>query len=229
MVDRGFQPDFWRALTDNDRPSYQKISDEKWKDAGKNWQVTACRVVELDGAVRVIFDATLPGVNSAYQLVYTVYGSGELEVAATYKPGAGVKGPMRFGLELLLPESFEEVTYYGRGPHPTYADRKFERLGMYETTVDQMWVDYSEPQENGNRSDVRWTALTDQDGTGLLFVGAPAFNFGAKQYAQSVINDARYAFQMERSDSIHFKGQQCRIKKREIKKTKRLYGITGSA
>lgn len=203
LVDRGFRPDFWRALTDNDRPSYQKISDEKWKDAGNDWKVTASRVRELDGAVRVIFDGTLPSMNSAYRLVYTVYGNGELEVSASYKPGAGVKAPMRFGLEMLLPKSFENVSYYGRGPHPTYADRKFERIGLFETTVDQMWVDYSEPQENGNRGDVRWTALTDSEGTGLLFVGAPDFSFGAKHYAQSVINDARYAFQMKRSDSIH--------------------------
>jgi beta-galactosidase len=203
LVDRGFRPDFWRALTDNDRPSYQKISDEKWKDAGNIWKVTACRVNALDGAVRVLFDATLPSVNGAYQLGYTVYGNGELEVAASYKPGAGVKGPMRFGLEMLLPTSLENVTYYGRGPHPTYADRKFERIGLFDTTVDAMWVDYSEPQENGNRGDVRWAALTDQDGTGLLFIGAPAFNFGANHYSQSVVNDARYAFQMERSDSIH--------------------------
>ena len=203
LVERGFRPDFWRALTDNDRPSYKKVTDEKWKDAGNNWKVTGCRVAELDGAVRVTFDAALPGINGAYQLVYTVYGNGELEVAAAYKPAAGVKAPMRFGLELLLPKSLEHVTYYGRGPHPTYADRKFERIGIYETTVDQMWVDYSEPQENGNRCDVRWTALTDQDGTGLLFVGAPAVNFGARHYARSVINNAKYAFQMERSDSIH--------------------------
>jgi beta-galactosidase len=203
LVERGFRPDFWRALTDNDRPSHHKISDAKWQDAGKNWQVTACRVETLDGAVRVVFDATLPGVNGAYQLGYTVYGNGELEVAASYKPGASVKGPMRFGLEMLLPTSLENVTYYGRGPHPTYSDRKFERIGRFETSVDAMWVDYSEPQENGNRGDVRWTALTDQDGAGLLFIGAPAFNFGAKHYAQSVVNDARYAFQMERSDSIH--------------------------
>ncbi|MBT3193297.1 MAG: DUF4981 domain-containing protein [Verrucomicrobia bacterium] len=203
LIKRGFRPDFWRALTDNDRPSFKRVTDEKWKDAGKHWKVMECRVVELDGAARVTFNATLPDVNGAYQLAYTVYGSGELEVAAAYQTGAGVKAPMRFGLELLLPKQFENVTYYGRGPLPTYSDREFERIGIYETTVDQMWVDYSEPQENGNRSDVRWTALTDEKGIGLLFVGAPTLNFGAKHYEQNVINDAKYAFQMERSKSIH--------------------------
>lgn len=203
LVDRGFRPDFWRALTDNDRPSYKKVTDEAWQSAGPNWEVNDCRIVELDGAVRVVFDASLPNVSDAYQLAYTVYGSGELEVAAQYEPGRGLKGPIRFGLEILLPKSFENVRYYGRGPFPTYSDRKFEPVGIYETTVDDMWIDYSAPQENGNRSDVRWTSLTDDAGNGLLFAANPTFNFAAKHYAQSVINDAEYAFQMERSDSIH--------------------------
>ena len=203
LVERGFRPNFWRALTDNDRPSHQKVSDVKWKDAGKDWQVNDCRVLKLDGAVRVIFDGELPAVNGGYQLAYTVYGNGEIEVAADYKPGGSVKRPLRFGLEMQLPSAFEKVRYYGRGPHPTYSDRKFERLGIFDTTVDDMWVDYSEPQENGNRSDVRWTSLTDSDGTGLLFVGAPVLNFSARHYAQEVINDARYSFQMQRSDVIH--------------------------
>ncbi len=203
LVNRGFRPDFWRALTDNDRPSYKNVTDELWKDAGANWEIANCRVREFDGAVRVIFDVSLPGVSDTYQLAYTVYGTGELEVAVQYQPGASIKGPIRFGLEMRLPKSFENVRYYGRGPHETYSDRKFERVGIYETTVDNMWVDYSAPQENGNRSDVRWTALTDDEGNGLLFVADPVFNFSAKHYAQSVINDAEYAFQMKRSDSIH--------------------------
>ena len=38
-------------------------------------------------------------------------------------------------------------------------DRQFERVGVYESTVDQEWVEYMRPQENGNKTDVRWIAL----------------------------------------------------------------------
>lgn len=201
MIQRGFAPDFWRALTDNDRPSVQKFSDPKWQNAGlKGIESTIQHLAS--GVARITFNAEVAGTGGAVQLAYTVYGNAEVEVAMRYTPGSG-KGPQRFGLELLLGKEFEHVTYYGRGPNPTYQDRKFERVGIFKTTVDEMWVDYSEPQENGNREETRWAAMTDNDGKGLLFIGNPQINFGAKHYAQDVIQEAKYAFQMERSDSIH--------------------------
>lgn len=201
LIQRGFAPDFWRALTDNDRPSVNKFSDPKWQHAGL--KVVEAKTQKLGSdAVRVVFNAEVTGTGGAVQLAYTLYGNNEVEVAMAYKPGPG-KGPQRLGLELLLDPAYDNVTYYGRGPNPTYSDRKFERFGIFETTVDGLWVDYSEPQENGNHEDTRWVALTDDAGKGLLFIGEPQINFAAKHYAQDVIQDARYSFQMERSDAIH--------------------------
>ncbi len=204
LVDRGFVPDFWRALTDNDRPSHKKFTDTKWRNAGSGWKVADAEVTQLPGAARVIFTAALPAVSGSCRLVYTVCGGGQVAVDMAYVPGRRkIKGPLRFGLEMLLPKELEHVAYYGRGPAATYADRPFERVGIFETTVDGMWMDYSEPQENGNRSDVRWVALRDETGRGLLFVGDPVVSFGAKHYARDVIEKAKYSFRMKRSDSIH--------------------------
>jgi len=201
MIRRGFVPDFWRALTDNDRRSVKKFSNPHWQHAVL--EVVDTNVQQLDDSTaRVVFNAKVTGTDGAAQLVYTIYGNNEVEIAMTYSPGQG-KGPQRFGLELLLDKEFENVTYYGRGPNPTYQDRKFERVGIFKTTVDGMWVDYSEPQENGNHEETRWVAMTDNSGKGLLFIGNPQMNFGAKHYAQDVIQKAKYAFQMERSDAIH--------------------------
>lgn len=207
LIDRGFKPDFWRALTDNDNPSFKKFSDPKWKTAGQEWKAAESKVETLgDGSVRVLFTGALSAVQASCQLGYTVWGDGQVEVAMTCVPGAAageIKGPLRFGLEVLVPEEFELVEYYGRGPQPTYQDREFERVAIFDTTVDDMWVDYSEPQENGYRSDVRWVALRGKDKAGLLFIGDPRISFGAKHYAQEVIDNAKYSFQMERSKSIH--------------------------
>ena len=79
----------------------------------------------------------------------------------------------RFGTELILGAGLEQLAWYGRGPHETYIDRQFERVDVYRSTVDEEWVDYSRPQENGNKTDVRWVALTNPHGVGLLAVGAP--------------------------------------------------------
>ncbi len=206
LVERGFVPDFWRALTDNDRGrrSYRKFSHDKWRHAGANRKITDALVKEPDnGVVRVIFNAALPPVRGACQLAYTVYGSGEVEVAMNYQPGAPMKGPLRYGMQMLLPKKFENVEYYGRGPNATYQDRNFERVGIFETIVDDMWMDYSRPQENGYRTGVRWVALHDKGGNGLLFAGEPLICFGAKHYARDEMEKADYSFQMKRSESIH--------------------------
>lgn len=200
-IERGFVPDFWRAQTDNDRGCKTSFSDPAWADVGLQ-EITATLDSSQAGVARVVFDAQIEGGKGKLRLSYTLYGNDEVEVGMDLYL-AGGKGPIRVGLEMLLDPRFDQVTYYGRGPNPTYADRKFERLGIFNTTVDDMWVDYSEPQENGNREDTRWVAMTNAQGEGLLFVGAPTINFGAKHYARDVIEKAKYAFQMERSRSIH--------------------------
>ena len=70
----------------------------------------------------------------------------------------------RFGTELVVSAGLENLAWYGRGPKETYIDRQFERVGVYRSTVDDEWVDYSQPQENGNKTDVRWVALTNAQG-----------------------------------------------------------------
>lgn len=205
LVQNAFIPDFWRALTDNDRASFKQFVSPEWENAADSWVVDQAQVEQLaDGVVRVLFDAKLPQVKGACRIVYTIYQDGQVAVTMAYKPILqGLKGPFRYGLKARIPSELDHVEYYGRGPAPTYSDRDFERIGIFSTSVDEMWVDYSEPQENGNRSDVRYVAFTDKDEQGLLFVADETINFGAKHYAQDVIQDAKYSFQMERSDAIH--------------------------
>lgn len=205
MISRGFRPDFWRALTDNDRPSIGKFSSEKWRDAGTGWKVENTAVEKTaDGVVRIAFNGVLENVNGKCGVTYAVYGDGEVEVTFKYEPGdEKLKGPLRVGMEMMLPAGMENIEYYGRGPVATYRDRKFERIGVYQTTVDGLWMDYSEPQENGYHVDVRWIKVTDEKGRGLIFKGLPEIAFGAAHYAQDVVEKAKYSFQMERSPEVY--------------------------
>ena len=109
----------------------------------------------------------------------------------------------RFGTELVLAPGLENVTWYGRGPAETYIDRQFERIGLYKSTLDQEWVEYSKPQENGNKTDVRWVALTNAQGIGLLAVGAPTLSVAARRYTKEEIDRAAYSFQMQRHPQIY--------------------------
>jgi len=78
---------------------------------------------------------------------------------------------------MTLPTGFEQFSWFGRGPHENYIDRnEGAAVGYYSSTVEDQYVPYILPQENGNKTDVRWLALTNDDGVGLLAAGMPGEN-----------------------------------------------------
>jgi hypothetical protein len=89
----------------------------------------------------------------------------------------------RFGNRLELPGSFNRLSWFGRGPHENYWDRKTSAfVGLYESSVDDQYFPYIRPQENGNKTDTRWIALQDEQGMGMMFIGEPLLSFSALPY-----------------------------------------------
>jgi len=213
LLERGPRPDFWRAPTDNDRGAWKNLRGRVrpendiyiWRDAGPGWQVRETRVEKVDDrSARIMVKAGLPRVEAEYAMTYTVYGTGDIIVECAYSPGPKPVAMMpRFGTELVLAPGLVNLAWYGRGPVETYIDRQFERVGVYQSTVNRAWVDYSRPQENGNKTDVRWVALTNAQGIGLLAVGAPALSVAARHYTKEEIDRAGYTFQMQRHPQVY--------------------------
>jgi beta-galactosidase len=91
---------------------------------------------------------------------------------------------LRFGMRMRVPEDFNRVQWYGRGPHENYWDRKSSAfVGLYDSTVKEQYVNYASPQENGYKTDVRWVALINREGIGLLAAGLPTLCFSALPYS----------------------------------------------
>ena len=132
-------------------------------------------------------------------MTYEVHGNGEIVVLGSYRPGT-VKMAMipRFGMELIVSPGLEKMAWYGRGPVETYVDRQFEKVGVYSSTVTGDWVDYSRPQENGNKTDVRWLALTNDAGVGLLAEGMPLLSVAARHVTKDDIETSAYSFELPR-------------------------------
>jgi len=214
LLSEGPRPEFWRAYTDNDKDSYLRHSNDAWKHAGDNWQIQEVEVSEKNATVEIRCSALLPDVFDAHlTITYTVHPDAAIDVAYHYQPGdvpprsknrrENLDAPFGYGVKLQIPADLNQVKWYGRGPEPTYSDRKFERIGIYENTVDDLWVDYPRPQENGNRSDVRWLSLQNQTGHGLHITGLPELNFSASRYSREAMENAAYSFEMERAKVIH--------------------------
>jgi len=205
LIRSGPRPNFWRAPTDNDRGNDMPKRCAPWKSASSNWGVQSASVKQLGAAeIEVRFEGSFADVGSTNEVVYTVLGNGEIVVKHAFTPGAEELPELpRFGMQLAVPGGFETVTWYGRGPHESYWDRKAgARVGVWSGTVDEQFVDYSEPQENGNKTDVRWVSLTNDEGAGILVIGEPLIAFSAHHYTTDDLENAKHSYQMEHREDI---------------------------
>ncbi len=120
---------------------------------------------------------------------YIVYGNGWIHIDNDVRPFGKLPPLPKLGLLMTLPEQFENFTWLGRGPHENYPDRKSSAdLGLYQSTVTRQYVPYVRPQETGNKEDVRWAALTDESGAGLVIIpdeplSMTALHFRATDFA----------------------------------------------
>ncbi|UPZ28115.1 DUF4981 domain-containing protein [Streptomyces sp. LRE541] len=207
LLTSGPVPNFWRAPTDNDRGNGQHVRNQTWRDAGTLRKVTDVSVATLrDRAVRIKVTGTLPTTTaSTYTTTYTVFGNGEIKVDNTLHPGAAnLPYIPEVGTLLFLPGRLEHLHYYGRGPEENHWDRNDGTdVGLYSGTVSEQWTPYIRPQENGNRTDVRWAALTGRDGAGLLVSGEPLIEVNASHFTPEDLSvGTRHDYQLTRRDEV---------------------------
>ncbi|MFF2727824.1 glycoside hydrolase family 2 TIM barrel-domain containing protein [Streptomyces sp. NPDC058008] len=201
LIASGPAPNFWRAPTDNDIGNGQPGRNGTWRFAGSDRKVTGVTVRELgDRAVEITVSGTLPTTTeSAYTTTYTVFGNAEIKVDHTLHPGAsGLPYIPEVGSLLLLPGRLEHLHYYGRGPEENHWDRdNGTDVGLYSGTVSAQWTPYVRPQENGNRTGVRWVALTDGRGRGLLASAEPLMEFNASHFTpEDLSRGVRHDYQL---------------------------------
>ncbi|MFF7278274.1 glycoside hydrolase family 2 TIM barrel-domain containing protein [Streptomyces griseorubiginosus] len=207
LLTSGPVPNFWRAPTDNDHGNGQHTRNQTWRDAGANRKVTDVGVRALgDRAVEIKVSGTLPTTTeSAYTTTYTVFGNGEIKVDNTLHPGASSLPYIpEVGTILFLPRRLDRLHYYGRGPEENHWDRNNGTdVGLWSGTVAEQWTSYIRPQENGNKTDVRWAALTGRDGVGLLVSGEPLLEVNASHFTpEDLSNGVRHDYQLTPRDAV---------------------------
>jgi beta-galactosidase len=204
LFQRGPRPNFWRAPNDNDYGGQWQEKLGMWKDAGPGIVMETVDVTRLAPyAVEVRARGALPiDEGSLYELVYTVFGNGDVIVESSLTAGDGELPRMpRFGMRMELPREFDGLQWYGRGPIESYWDRKAGApVGAYEGLVADQFHPYVRPQETGNKTDVRWMAFRrGSDGLGLMVMAAggegetilesPFLSMSALHYTQEDLDD----------------------------------------
>jgi len=206
---RGFNPlEVWRAPTDNDAARMAR----RWREAGLDrvvhrvLSVSAAQVAPQVAEVSVELRTEPPegGRGFTSHLKLRVYGNGDVRISSDIVPDEGLPPLPRLGFTLRLPRELSNVTYYGRGPHENYRDRKFGAMvDVYSTTVDEMFVPYLKPQECGNRCDVRWAALRDGVGWGLLAVAPSLMEFSAHRCTPHDLERAKHPHEIQWRDEVY--------------------------
>jgi len=204
LIDGPLQPNYWRAPTDNDIAGFRGKLDP-WKDAASKRKVDKVNVSQPDqNRVIIAVEGNLAIGESKWNVTYTVYGSGVVKVDQQLFPIGNVPNDIpKVGSEMKIPNEYNNMSWYGRGPWENYLDRETgSSVGVYSGSVDSLWTDYVRPQENGNRNDVRWIAFTNDKGEGLLAVGDPVVSVSAWPYSLQDLEQAKHISDLPRRNFI---------------------------
>jgi beta-galactosidase len=209
LISNSLVPNFWRAPTDNDleRVDFQRKRSRaisgKWREASKERVLNKIDYEKLeDQIVRLNIEFSVINSKKPLKTTYLIYGNGMIIIKNQFTP---TKRMVRFGMQTSIPKEFNQMTWYGRGPHETMFDRKTgAAIGIYSDSVENLLHPYVKPQENGNRTDVRWCALTNKEGSGLLVsdVGGTNLSISAWPYTMEDLESSRHNHELPRREFI---------------------------
>ena len=219
LMQEGPRLDFWRAPIDNDGTGLKaRYVDGKmqvdgqggrltkwWDRAGypymkKNVKDVSVRTVGGEVVITVTSNMPSKAAGAGFDVVeiFTFNNEGQFSLNCDITPYGKLVEVARIGYEMVMPESLDCFQWYGRGPLDAYVDRKDGAcLGFYKGTVDEQFVNYIFPQENGNKYDVRWVSLTDDAGHGLMVSGSQPLEANVRHYTTMELAEALHPYELE--------------------------------
>jgi beta-galactosidase/beta-glucuronidase len=215
LIESGPRLNIWRAATDNDGFKFTPEDESKllgqWISAGLDrleyrldglaWEQEKPGMVQIT----TIHDIKALGAvfGFTHRVVYTILGNGDVRTDHFVECANELPMLPRMGVLMTLPAGFEQFTWFGRGPEESYVDRNAGvAVGLYQGTVDEGYVPYIMPQENGNKTEVRWAALTNGSGVGLLATGTPWFEVGVSHFTADDLYNAYHTNELTHREEV---------------------------
>ncbi|WP_167612026.1 glycoside hydrolase family 2 TIM barrel-domain containing protein [Maribellus sediminis] len=182
LIKSGPQVNFWRPANDNDKGSRMLDRLGIWREVSREVKPAGISSELISGKeVLITVNYSFDQVDAKQEVTYTVSNDGKIKVNSSIKiNGEKVPDLPRFGMRWEMPVNFDNLEYYGRGPQENYIDRNRSAfVGIYDSKVADQYFKYVRPQENGNKSDVRWFELRNENGFGLRVTGDAPIGFSA--------------------------------------------------
>ena len=202
--DSWLQPDFWRAPTDNDYGAGMQNRPSAWQNPRLEKKSFDIRQEGKNVVATAEYD--IRGLDAQLKLTYTMTPCGKFFVTQAMTVSKDTNGkpqPLRFGMNLQLQKQFDQIEYYGKGPHENYIDRQnSESLAIWKQTVAEQYYPYIRPQESGTKCQVRYWQMTNKQGIGLRFEGTEPLECQALEYTEKDLQPTREKRQFHSGDLI---------------------------
>ncbi len=206
LIAHPLEPNFWRPETDNDSAGnhWMLTNLGLWRLAAKERVVASTKAEQLPDSIRIAVHGNMAQGHVDWIQLYTITPDAHVHVETSFITETDMPEIPRLGQQFAIPNRYSQITWYGRGPHENYADRKLSAwVGLYSLPISDFTHTYSRPQENANRTDVRWIAFTNTDGQGLLAVhGQHPLQASAWPYSQIDLEAATHIHELPKRDYI---------------------------
>ena len=188
----------WYRSVGNDKFTDQRFYDTQFESPILTWKADASGKF-----VTILVDASATiqskqKVRVPYSVKYVIYADGTIDVDASFTKPANGSIIRRLGLQMQMPQGFENIQYYGKGPHENYIDRiKSANTGLYQTTVTDMEAEhYVRSQSMGNHEGIRWVTITNESYFGLKISSKNQLSFSALHLTDNDLWSAEHDFSL---------------------------------
>ena len=209
IMDEAMRPCFWRVPTDNDEGGRNRSFASKWRATGLNdFKINPVSnnlitMSDKEILLRVKNELVFKTGKIIQFTDYTIFANGKIKADNRFEIDEKLPPLARIGMLVVLPKSFDDLEWYGRGPMENYEDRKESAfVGIYQSKVADQHFPYIMPQENGNKSDARWLKIRSAQSS-LSFEGSPYFNFTVHDYSPENLNASKTTHELVRGDKTY--------------------------
>ena len=197
------EPYFWKPENDNQHAAHFAEQVAIWRDAAQKRMVKSLRTEAGMTCIKVIAEMQLP-VGADLTLTYSINDDGKIMVDMDYKPTAKDMPLIpKFGMRMRVPADFNAISYYGRGPWENYPDRKRSAfIGYYTMPLSEFETEYIHPQDNGNRCDVRFFNIANEQNI-IKIEGCQPLCIRAWDYGEEDIENVRHPNEINRGRFVN--------------------------
>ncbi|MFZ4620921.1 MAG: glycoside hydrolase family 2 TIM barrel-domain containing protein [Bacteroidota bacterium] len=205
-------PKFTRPMTDNDSRGWKpNIILKEWYTAVEN--LDSMKITDTsDSSVTVRSNYSLIGGRASVAVLNTVYSSGVIHVDCSLKADTALPNIPRIGMQCAVAKDLRLISWYGRGPQENYVDRRFgSDVGIYSLPLESFVEPYVKPQENANRTDIRWMSLSNERNEGLQIAADSLLSMSAWPYSESTLSSAQHNNELINAGSITLNIDLCQM------------------